>query len=535
MNNNLNSRTCLITGVTGQSGSYLADMLVDRGYFVVGLKRRTSLINTERVDHLYDHPDFVLEYGNLSDPHSLWRVLTKYKPAYIFNAGAQSHVRVSFDLPEETFDVVANGTLRLLNVMKEVLPESRLVQFSSSEMFGDVGEVPQNENTRMNPASPYACFPGDVKIVAKQNQKSRTGKNRKTTGLKAIKDINIGDLVLSFNEKTSDKEWKPVTNTFKRKTNTLLQVKCSNNNRLSCTPEHPFFVPDKGWIEAQKLEVGDKIIQYKYPGLNFRCNKGRKLKDLYGEDVAEYMHRCRSEGLKNAWKDPNNTKLENFHYNPGIDIVYIEEINKEEFDSPIDVYNFEVEGNNNYFAYGLLVHNCAKLASYNLCRNYRASYDMFISNAILFNTESPRRGETFVTKKISNAIARIKLGKQDYVELGNLDALRDWSYCPDSMDAVLNMIINHHKPDDFVVASGEQHSVQEYLEETCKVAGMTDKDPQSFVKLSERLLRPQEVPTLLGDYSKAHKELQWAPRTSFDELVKLMYEHEYEKEKQKKD
>lgn len=226
-----NERVALITGVTGQDGSYLAELLLEKGYKkVVGLRRRTSTFNTERVEHIYKDPRFWMEWGNMTDTHSLWKTLTKFQPDEIYNLAAQSHVKVSFDVPEETLDVVAGGTLKLLNVMKEVKPDARFYQASSSEMYGDNTNAPQDELTRMTPASPYAC---------------------------------------------------------------------------------------------------------------------------------------------------------------------------------------------------------AKLYAHNLCRNYREGYDMHISCGILFNHESPRRGETFVTRKITQAAAKIKLGKQEVLELGNLDAKRDWGHAKD--------------------------------------------------------------------------------------------------------
>lgn len=314
---NMTKKTALITGVTGQDGSYLAELLLKKGYNVVGLKRRTSLINTDRINSIFNNSNFVLEYSDLTDSSSLWKMLTRYKPDEIYNLGAQSHVRVSFDVPEYTVDTIAMGTLRLLEAYSTVCPKARYYQASSSEMFGN-SIFPQSEETKMNPASPYAC---------------------------------------------------------------------------------------------------------------------------------------------------------------------------------------------------------AKVFGYNLVRNYRDGYKLFASNGILFNHESERRGETFVTRKITLAAARIKLGTQDKLFLGNIDAKRDWGHARDYVEAMYK-INNHNVPDDFVIATGETHSVKEFLEYVFDCAGLNiDK----HVEIDERLFRPKELCTLCGDYSKAKKELNWEPTIKFEELAKIMY------------
>lgn len=319
-------RVAFITGITGQDGSYLAELLLEKGYKkVVGLRRRTSTFNTERVEHIYKNERFWMEWGNMTDSHSLWRILTKWKPDEVYNLAAQSHVRVSFDVPEETLDVVAMGTLKLLNVCKEVVPSARIYQASSSEMFGDNPEVPQTELTRMTPASPYAC---------------------------------------------------------------------------------------------------------------------------------------------------------------------------------------------------------AKLYAHNLCRNYREGYKMHISSGILFNHESPRRGETFVTRKITQAAAKIKLGKQEILELGNLDAKRDWGHAKDYVYGMW-LMLQQDNPDDYVLATGETHTVREFLEVVFEHAGLNIEE---HVRFNPKYLRPHEVPLLLGDCTKAKEKLGWEPKIKFTELAKLMYEADLEKE-----
>jgi len=315
-------KTALVTGITGQDGSYLVEFLLSMNYKVVGIKRRTSLISTDRIDHLFNNKNFVLEYGNLNDSGAIHRLLMKHSPDEIYNLGAQSHVRVSFETPEETAQFVALGTLRLLEAMKNVCPGAKFYQASSSEMFGDNPEHPQKETTRLMPASPYAC---------------------------------------------------------------------------------------------------------------------------------------------------------------------------------------------------------SKVFAHNLCRNYRESYGMNISSGILFNHESPRRGETFVTRKITMAAARIKLGLQDKLYLGNLEAKRDWGFAGDYVEAMW-LMLQQEKPDDYVISTGETHTVREFLEVVFSIAGLSvDK----HVEIDERLFRPHEVPLLLGDSSKAKEKLNWEPKTKFWELAKMMYESDY--------
>ena len=316
----MKTKTALITGVTGQDGSYLADLLLSKGYHVVGMKRRTSLISTDRIDHLFEPEhvmNFELAYGNMNDSGNMHRILARYKPDEIYNLAAQSHVRVSFDTPEETVDSIAMGTLRLLEAVRNVCPEARFYQASSSEMFGDNPNYPYDENSKLMPASPYAC---------------------------------------------------------------------------------------------------------------------------------------------------------------------------------------------------------AKVFAHNLVRNYRESYDLFACSGILFNHESPRRGETFVTRKITRAAARIRLGLQDKLYLGNLEAKRDWGYAGDYVEAMW-LMLQQENPDDYVIATGETHTVQQFLHEVFDYAGL---DVGKHVEIDERLFRPHEVPLLLGDPTKAKNFLGWTAKRGFADLVKEM-------------
>ncbi len=313
----------LITGITGQDGSYLAELLVSKGYEVYGLIRRSSTSNTSRIDHL---PQVKLVYGDLTDSHALSNIIREIKPDEVYNLAAQSHVRISFDIPEYTSDSTGLGVLRLLEAIRHEHPKAKFYQAGSSEQYGKVLGMPQNEHTPFNPRSPYAC----AKVFAHQT-----------------------------------------------------------------------------------------------------------------------------------------TKL------------------------------------------------------------YRDAYNIFACNGILFNHESPRRGENFVTKKITKAVARIKLGKQKELHLGNLEAKRDWGYAPEYVEAMWRML-QQPTPDDYVIATGETHSVQEFVEEAFASAGLNWKE---YVKLDAQFLRPAEVDQLIGDFSKAKQKLGWQPKTTFKQLVKIMVEADLAAEK----
>ncbi|WP_157153520.1 GDP-mannose 4,6-dehydratase [Brachyspira murdochii] len=319
-------KKALITGITGQDGSYLAELLLDKGYEVHGIIRRSSSFNTERIDHLYRDPHIndvkmFLHYGDLSDSSNLSRLLEKIQPDEIYNLAAQSHVRVSFDMPEYTADVVGLGTIRILDAIKETQIKTRFYQASTSELYGKVVETPQTEKTPFYPRSPYAC---------------------------------------------------------------------------------------------------------------------------------------------------------------------------------------------------------AKLYSYWITVNYRESYNMYACNGILFNHESPRRGETFVTKKITHAIARILNKEQDKLYLGNLDSKRDWGYAKDYVEAMW-LMLQQENADDYVIATGETHSVREFLDEAFGLVGL---DWKKYVEIDPRYYRPAEVDLLLGDSTKAKEKLGWKPKTTFKELVKIMLEYD---------
>lgn len=319
-------KKALVTGITGQDGSYLAEILLEKGYEVHGVIRRSSSFNTERIDHLYRDPhtanvNLHLHYGDLADSVQMVKLLYDLQPDEIYNLGAQSHVRVSFDIPEYTGDVTGVGTVRILEAIREagMVGKTRFYQASSSEMFGKVQEVPQKETTPFWPRSPYAC---------------------------------------------------------------------------------------------------------------------------------------------------------------------------------------------------------AKVYSYWLTVNYRESYGLHASNGILFNHESPRRGETFVTRKITRAATRIKMGLQDKLYLGNLDAKRDWGYAKEYCEGMY-LMLQQDNPDDYVLATNDTHSVKEFCQETF---ALLDMDFEEYVEYDRRYERPAEVDLLIGDPAKAKKVLNWEPKTDFKGLVRIMVE-----------
>ena len=325
-------KTALITGITGQDGSYITELLLSKGYTVYGVIRRSSSFNTGRIDHIYQDPHdpkpkLRLLYGDLNDASSLNKIIRTAQPDEIYHLGAQSHVRVSFDVPEYTGEITGLGTVRLLEAIRETGVKTRFYHASSSEMFGS-SPPPQNEQTPFHPRSPYAA----AKIYA---------------------------------------HWMTV--------------------------------------------------------------------------------------------------------------------------------------------------------------NYRDGYGLFACNGILFNHESPRRGETLVTRKITKAAARIKLGRQDKLFLGNLDAKRDWGYAPDYMEAIW-LMLQQDQPDDYVIATGETYTVRDFLDEAFRHLGI---DWKKHVEIDPRYYRPTEVDVLMGDASKARKKLNWRPRMKFAELVRIMVDADLQAESEK--
>lgn len=343
-------KVALITGITGQDGSYLAEFLIEKGYEVHGVIRRASSFNTLRIDHIFQDPhqskkNLILHYGDLNDSSNLSRLIESIKPDEIYNLGAQSHVRVSFDIPEYTGDVVALGTLRLLDAIRDTGVKTKFYQASSSEMFGMVQHVPQTEETPFYPRSPYGV---------------------------------------------------------------------------------------------------------------------------------------------------------------------------------------------------------AKLYGYWITKNYRESYNLFACNGILFNHESPRRGETFVTRKITRGLARIKLGLDEELYMGNLEAKRDWGYAKDYVEGMW-MMLQQDQPDDYVLATNETHTVREFIEVSAKALdidlewrgkgleeeGIDAATGKVIIRIDPQYFRPAEVDLLIGDYAKAKKMLGWKPRVTFSGLAKIMVDADLKEEKRK--
>jgi len=325
-------KKALVTGITGQDGSYLTELLLEKGYEVYGIIRRSSSFNTGRIDHLYRDPhekalQLKLVYGDLNDSSSLNKIIQRVGPDEIYHLAAQSHVRVSFDIPEYTAEVTGLGTMRLLEAIRETGVRTRFYQASSSELFGKAKQIPQNEETPFYPRSPYAV---------------------------------------------------------------------------------------------------------------------------------------------------------------------------------------------------------AKAYAYYITVNYREAYNIFACNGVLFNHESPRRGETFVTRKITKGLARVKYGLQSKLYLGNLDAKRDWGYAKDYVEAMW-LMLQQEEPEDYVIATGESHSVRDFLEEAFVYQGLDWRD---FVEFDPRYMRPTEVDFLLGDASKARTKLGWKPKVTFKELVRMMVDHDLEEVRQ---
>ncbi|MBT7169864.1 GDP-mannose 4,6-dehydratase [Candidatus Woesearchaeota archaeon] len=324
------NKKALITGITGQDGSYLAELLLEKGYEVYGIIRRSSNFNTQRIEHIFkdlheNENKLHLLYGDLSDASSIGAIMRKTMPDEVYNLAAQSHVKVSFEIPEYTAEITALGSLRILEAIRQFCPKAKYYQASSSEMYGKVKETPQSEKTPFHPRSPYGV---------------------------------------------------------------------------------------------------------------------------------------------------------------------------------------------------------SKVFSYWITKNYRESYGLFACNGILFNHESPRRGETFVTKKITKAIAKIKAGKQKKLYLGNLDAKRDWGYAKDYVEAMW-LMLQTKKPEDYVIATGETHSVKEFLEEAFNLVGL---DWKNYVEIDQRYFRPAEVDLLIGNPQKAKENLKWESTTKFKELVKIMLKEDLDNE-----
>ena len=303
----MENKVSLISGINGQDGSYLAELLLKKGHTVHGIVRRGSTINTRRIDHLlYPKEKITLHYGDLGDANSIVRLLLKVRPDEVYNIGSMSHVRVSFDIPTYTGDITGLGGCRILEAMKN-LREYKLLdkdvkyyQASSSEMYG-LSPPLQDENTLFLPVSPYGCFPSGTKILCKGNKFDR---NKIVT--KNIEDIKKNDIVFSYNETTGRKEFDKVMNIMSRKAKKLYEIKLTNGNMIKCTGEHPIYVTSKTWVEAKDLKKGDKVIQYKYCGLGFRIKnlkfRGKKRSKKWCKNISDSLKGKHAFVYKNGEK-----------------------------------------------------------------------------------------------------------------------------------------------------------------------------------------------------------------------------------------
>src|SRR3989344_4483522 len=732
-------KKALITGITGQDGSYLAKLLLEKGYEVHCIIRRASTFNTGRIDHLYKDPHvngvkLFLHYGDLSDGSNISRLLEKIKPDEIYHLGAQSHVRVSFDIPEYTADVTGLGTLRLLDAIKETGIKTKFYQ---------------------------ACYSEDTLALTSE-------------GLKKYTDIKNGDLVYSINRETREIELKPVLKILEYDYSGIMIHFKSRRMDILVTPHHKMLIENDGrlinFIEAQKipsllkysrtsnlslptavwrgkyiseihfskyinlknrsdntyrnlltsmrsedfcymlgLYVGDgytkndKKTKVKCSRKEFREYRGQKgqfispeiseLKEaryqsnfvqfalpitdksrnklisilekynikytvndntvnfssyplarmfklagenVYSKQIPEwilelspellckvfeglidsdgYVRKIKSERYSYTTVSPklakdfieltykinriptlriDRPKISYFkkdhrmcgHNNKPVyrisvahkkkNKIYKYNIKKEKYIGKVwclevkDNHNFLVYRNNQFAFSGnsssemfgkaheiplketsvfhpRSPYGCAKVYAYWITKNYRESYGLFACNGILFNHESPRRGETFVTRKITRELARIKLGKEQKLYLGNLDAKRDWGYAKDFVEGMW-LMLQQDQPDDYILATNETHSVREFTEEAAKhlgfdlvwkdkglkEKGINKKTGKTIIEIDPRYFRPAEVDILQGDYSKAKKKLGWKPKVKFKELVKIMAKADYENERKR--
>src|SRR3989344_3096909 len=718
-------KRALITGITGQDGSYLAEFLLKKGYEVHGIIRRSSSFNTGRISHIFQdlHEKnliFHLHYGDLSDSSSIGDIIKKVNPDEVYNLGAQSHVRVSFDIPEDTADVTAIGTLRLLAAIHKFCPKAKFSQASSSEMFGKVVEIPQTEKTPFYPRSPYGISKVFSYWITKNYRESyglfaANGilfnhecisenssliiRNKKTgiISIKRIRDIkrarekgsNIQQLTLNNTEIWDGDNFvdlKLITATKRKKDNDDFHCRIINtrNGIIETTNHHNMLNENWEKIKNKNLKVGDKLLHKQFPSENVisRLSKEEALfmgmmvgdgyiskdgkaqfsnndeniiklfgnlwrkvglgnisvkeyKTEYGKikqvrlnGNSEYLRFIRNEiytydGFKkiadrilNANKEIKlafltgcnitgglksnpciyefrNFKTDSIILAQGL-LFLISKTTMQDFNLTFE----EDEKNYGYYSLNLLsptsnslkeekvqeliglglsqrqismesgisrnfirkiedgghsqlIHHLSKQKEEIKKMLYHQQqpewvYDIEtgsgkfmagVGRIVLAN--SPRRGETFVTKKITRALTRIKLGLQKEVYLGNLNSKRDWGYAPDFVEAMW-LILQQDIPDDYVIATGETHSVREFIEESCKLLninlewigeglneyGINKNNGEIIIKIDQRYYRPSEVDFLLGNYSKAREKLKWQPKITFKDLVKVMIEHD---------
>ena len=661
---NIKQKTAIISGITGQDGSYLAELLLSKGYKVIGIKRRTSLLNAhERLDSFYNNENLQLVYGNMHDASSIFSIINKYKPDEFYNLAAQSHVKVSFEVTEETLDTVAKSTLRILNAIKELSPHTRFYQASSSEMYGTAlcPSTGYTEDSIMLPASPYAA----AKLFGHNIVKNY----RNSYGLHASSGILFNHECVEYNtpiiiknsngnisicrpvdliplkrkgtnvqtyeiygthiwDGTSWTKLKAITTTkrnFKNKEQEIRLIQ-TRGGVISATNHHKMLDENMNEIRCDEIKLNDKLAHGKYPTFFAQTHVTKDLAFLLGILAAdgyvskngcsirvinndqELLHKVKvcwektflgTTSIQNSvsgFKPENSVSYISLNGVPGIGIWLRSELhNSDHFKKVPDlILNSDLESikeflagyysgdglkagsglsfktNSSVLAQGLLylyslmnkTHTIyveeKNSAMYYFCNlsgkninkgqhlvkdklEVRKISENIIADDWVFDLEtesgifnagvgttiihnSPRRGETFVSRKISIAAARIKTGVQGKLHLGNLDACRDWGHAEDYVYGMY-LMLQQEKPDDYVLATGETHTVREFLEETFKLANL---DIDKHVEIDSRLFRPEEVPYLLGDASKANKTIGWLPKIKFKELVQVMYEHEIE-------
>jgi GDPmannose 4,6-dehydratase len=677
----MTKKIALITGITGQDGSYLAELLLEKDYEVHGIVRRSSLINTHRIDHIYDKIN--LHYGDLTDSTNLVRVIQQVQPDEIYNLGAQSHVKVSFEMPEYTGQVDALGTLRILEAVRLLGLENktRIYQASTSEMYGLVQEIPQTETTPFYPRSPYGvaklygywivknyresygmyacsgilfnheCFDSNTPLIIRKNDMVDVCYIRSL--LPERSNIDKENSVISKSvdnlEVWNGSRFVQVKTITRRKLNTLdadNRYKTNYNTRngnVKVTPNHKLITESFNKKEARDIDIGENLKHGQFPKIDSSVNLTVEEAELYGMLVGDgyvsghsirlsnndvdlrkrFLDLCKSvfgyysysESLGNKTEYGHSDSISIFGISKNKKLSIVDEI----YDSrtkhkkvPMRIINApknikeafmngyyacdglkkdkckykykSIKTNSPVLAQGLLVlMNDISGQSYNInvfSQNSREYYQInfhsddenkkgshLMKNAVelkkntvvdneqkcfVYDIEtdcgylnagvgtlvvgnSPRRGETFVTRKITQGLSRISTGQQDILYLGNLNAKRDWGHAKDFVEAMW-LMLQQDEPDDYVIATGEQYSVKEFVEAAAPYFGMkiewmgeglnevgfdwNTKKP--IIKVDSKYFRPAEVETLLGDATKAKQKLGWEPKISFEQLVEDM-------------
>jgi GDPmannose 4,6-dehydratase len=677
----MTKKIALITGITGQDGSYLAELLLEKDYEVHGIVRRSSLINTHRIDHIYD--SITLHYGDLTDSTNLVRVIQQVQPDEIYNLGAQSHVKVSFEMPEYTGQVDALGTLRILEAVRLLGLENktRIYQASTSEMYGKVQEIPQTETTPFYPRSPYGvaklygywivknyresygmyacsgilfnheCFDSNTPLIIRKNDMVDVCYIRSL--LPERSNIDKENSVISKSvdnlEVWNGSRFVQVKTITRRKLNTLdadNRYKTNYNTRngnVKVTPNHKLITESFNKKEARDIDIGENLKHGQFPKIDSSVNLTVEEAELYGMLVGDgyvsghsirlsnndvdlrkrFLDLCKSvfgyysysESLGNKTEYGHSDSISIFGISKNKKLSIVDEI----YDSrtkhkkvPMRIINApknikeafmngyyacdglkkdkckykykSIKTNSPVLAQGLLVlMNDISGQSYNInvfSQNSREYYQInfhsddenkkgshLMKNAVelkkntvvdneqkcfVYDIEtdcgylnagvgtlvvgnSPRRGETFVTRKIVRALSKISVGQQDILYLGNLNAKRDWGHAKDFVEAMW-LMLQQDEPDDYVIATGEQYSVRDFINAAAPYFDMNlvwygdgleeyavdYNTGKCVIKVDSKYFRPTEVETLLGDFSKAKTHLKWEPKISFDQLVEDM-------------